>query len=486
MFYRTITLITIYIFLSQCFVKAQSIVITDSLSVYSNILPKNSTCEKVKGNSINYIFWDFTKNSNKLIFFDYNLKTQTQNFIPFNNFRIASLINSESPQDAIRIKDKLIILQANKIKIFKIKKNRVVSKKQLKIINNINYLNDFSNIYQKNDSEIYLFNEYNFYREDKLYDEYRIAIFNLKTGKIQCIKSLDLGKGIVTNFGMGQKFDSKNENIVLAHPTKLQFYLINNKLEITDTIFLPQYSSINTDSAFNECFTDSYLEATKIYPSNKIETMNNNGLYLYPHIEKIGWLDQNNILISAMNVDSIVPTNYSFAGNRILYIFNLKNRQFKEINYKTYWRFLPITISIDFHSNEHGIMSCLFEEYNYNDEIIRSLYLTRFHDSSSVNTTIDNQFTFPDSAYNIQGKIIDLDYTKISNVLFLDAFSCINCYSPKSLKKSYVFIVDNNMPRATKHGIYTKIETILNPSGIFFIKSKDLHNLPLNTLIPSE
>ncbi|MEA1874424.1 MAG: hypothetical protein U9N51_08370 [Bacteroidota bacterium] len=52
-------------------------------------------------------------------------------------------------------------------------------------------------------------NQYSFSRIDKLWDNYRIAIYDRKTGKQLDSMSLDLGKGVFTGFGMGQHIDHK-------------------------------------------------------------------------------------------------------------------------------------------------------------------------------------------------------------------------------------------------------------------------------------
>ncbi len=484
MSFRFLILFSIGLFISQSFVNAQNLVFIDSLSVKSEMLPEISSVSKVKGNGIHYLFKDLETNSKKVILFTYDIKSNLQTFKILRNYFLFSKSNGWPPDDAVIIKNELILLQDNEIRIFKIKNKKLVRLKRYVIKPISGFLGDFSKIYPRNNHEIYLVNTYNFYRPDKLYDNYRIAVFNIKTGKIETVKSYDLGKGIITNFGMGQKFDSRGDKIVLAHPTKLQFYLFNETLDITDTVFLPKYSSINTDSAFNSCFTDTYLEATRNHPSNWLETMNENGLYLYPHIEKIGWLDDTNILISALNVDSIVPTKYSYAGNRILFLYNVENKNFNRLDYNTQKKYLPLSISLDFYTDNNGFMASLWDFYNEKEELYRTLYLSRWNKATG-DIFSNNPPSFPDSAYNLKGVRQKIDYSNIKNILYLDVMSCINCFSSKKLKKTCVFVVDNeNLPSSTRRGIYSKIHKELKPQGIFFINSKEAEGVPLNTIIP--
>ncbi len=475
----------VIISISQGFINAQNLVILDSIEIENKHIPEFAVFDKVKGNGINYLVWDYSSNDKGVLLFNYNTKKKAASLKPFKNSFIFSKNNSKHPDDAVIIKDKLVTIQESEICIFKIRRNKLVSQKRYVIKSSNDSNNDFSGIFPRNSHEVYLVNEYNFYREDKLYDNYRIAVFSLKTGIIKAFKSFDMGKGIVTTFGMGQKFDSRDEKLVMAHPTKLQFYIFNQDISIIDTVFLPKYSSINTDSVFNSCFTDSYLEETRTNPANWMETMNKKGLYLYPHIEKIGWLDNKHILISALNVDSITPTKYSFAGKRILFIYNLDNKEFLQINYEKHKKYIPISISEEFHVDKNGLMSAIWEDYSNNDELSRFLYITKFNNNSLGLEFLKSNNILPDSAYSIKGKIRKIDYCQIESILFLDLSSCLKCFSSKEMQNAYVFVLDDgNIPMITKRWHSEAIQKELNPKAVYFIDKKDFKDLQLNKIIP--
>jgi len=138
-----------------------------------------------------------------------------------------------------------------------------------------------------------LMNDYNRYNETKLYDDYALCVFNLRTKKVIHDKEIDLGKGILfSHFASTLLMESKKNRIAVAHPTLPFIYVYNDKLESIDTVFVKFQDAISVDSAINAVFTDLFIEQNRFNPGLMIETIENKKINQMERIEKVFWLNE--------------------------------------------------------------------------------------------------------------------------------------------------------------------------------------------------
>ena len=149
----------------------------------------------------------------------------------------------------------------------------------------------FNTISLLDDENVLLMNSYNYYNEEKLYDNYVLCVFNLPTKKVVYSKEMDLGKGILlSHFSSTVLIESKKDKIAMAHPTLPLVYIYNDKLNPIDTIYAQFQDSISVDSVINTVFTDSFLERNRTRPKEIIETIENGKINQMERIEKVFWL----------------------------------------------------------------------------------------------------------------------------------------------------------------------------------------------------
>lgn len=170
------------------------------------------------------------------------------------------------------------------------------------------------------DSEnIILMNDYNYYTEKKLYDNYAICIYNLKSKKVVHQIELDLGKGILlSHYGLGSSIESKKDKIAVAHPTLPYIYIFNDNLNPIDTIHAQFQDKISVDSVVYAIFTDSFIEDNRFNPKGIIKTIEDKKIDQMERIEKVFWLN-----------DDIVgyTIRHPFSKARIFVFYSIKEKR---------------------------------------------------------------------------------------------------------------------------------------------------------------
>jgi hypothetical protein len=137
---------------------------------------------------------------------------------------------------------------------------------------------------------ILLMNCYNWYTEEKLYDDYAMLVYNLPTGKVTYEKRIDLGKGILLAHYSLTSMESRKNKIAVAHPTLPFIYIYNENLEPVDTIYAQFHSSVSADSLINSEFTDSFLERHQTQPKEIIHVIRDKKIHEMERVEKVFWL----------------------------------------------------------------------------------------------------------------------------------------------------------------------------------------------------
>ena len=185
--------------------------------------------------------------------------------------------------------DKLLLLHVDGFVLIyrKNKKGKYILKETLTIKGR-----KFSVISLLDADNVLLMNSYNAYNEKKLYDDFALLVFNLKTRKVVYNKEMDLGKGmLLSHFSSTVPIESKKDKIAVAHPTLPFIYIYNDKLEPIDTVSAQFTNIISIDSIINAVFTDSFLERNKTNPKEKIRIIEEKKIDNMERIEKVFWLN---------------------------------------------------------------------------------------------------------------------------------------------------------------------------------------------------
>jgi len=196
-------------------------------------------------------------------------------------------------KSAVIDNEKLLLLHVDGYLVVykKNKKGNYILKETLNIKNR-----DFNAISLLDSENILLMNDYNYYTEKKLYNDYALSIFNLQTKKIIQSKEVDLGKGILlSHFSSTVLIESKKDKIAVAHPTLPFIYIYNEKLEPIDTVYVQFQDTVFVDSVINTVFFDSYLERNKTNPKGIIQIIEEKKIDQMERIEKVFWIN-NDIL----------------------------------------------------------------------------------------------------------------------------------------------------------------------------------------------
>ena len=247
--------------------------------------------------AITYKFLPVQSNENFNLLF-YSLKNKKQNFelYTLKNTSVSRIEIKNRGLDgggswyksAAMLNEKLILLHVDGFLLVykKNKRGNYSLKETLNIkgrhFNKISFL----------DSEtIILMSYYNWYNEEKLYNNYALCVFDLRTKKVTYQKEIDLGKGILlSHFSSTVSMESKKDKIAVAHPTSPLIYIYDNKLNLIDTIYAQFQDTISVDSVINAAFPDAFLERNKTYAKEIIETIEKGKINQMERIEKVFWL----------------------------------------------------------------------------------------------------------------------------------------------------------------------------------------------------
>ena len=234
-------------------------------------------------NSFNFLFYS-VKNK-KQDFELLTLKDTAISRIPIKNKKLDG--GGSWYQSAFISDNKLLLLHVDGYLVVyeKNKKGNFVFKKTLTI------KGEKYNIVSLLDNEtVLLANSYNGYTEKKLYNDYVLCTYNLKTKELYHIE-MDLGKGILlSHFATTFLIESKKDKIALAHPTLPFIYIYNDKLEPIDTVYVQFKDSISVDSVINAVFSDDFIKLNRTRPKEIIQTIEDKKIDQLERIEKIFWL----------------------------------------------------------------------------------------------------------------------------------------------------------------------------------------------------
>ena len=225
----------------------------------------------------------------------YSTKNEKQNFKLFTikgtSIRKMKIKNPKLDgfwhQSAVMSNEILLLHGGNFLVIYKKnKKGNYVLKERINITDR-----KFSTISLLDSETILLVSDYNYYNAEKLYANYDLCVFNLRTKETLYSKEMDLGKGILlSHFNEVALIESKKNKIAVAHPTLPFIYIYNEKLEPIDTVYAQFQQTESVDSVINAIFTDSYLERNRIYAKEIIEMIEKNKIHQMERIEKVFWI----------------------------------------------------------------------------------------------------------------------------------------------------------------------------------------------------
>jgi hypothetical protein len=181
---------------------------------------------------------------------------------------------------------------------------------------------NFNTISLLDTEKILLMNSYNYYTKEKLYDDYVLCIFNLRTKEVTHQVKVDLGKGILlSHFSSTVLMESKKNKIAVAHPTLPFIYIYNEKLEPIDTIYTKFQHTVSVDSVINTAFSDSFLEHNRMRPKEIIETIEKKKIDQMERVEKVFWINDDILgyTIRQPFSDARMFVFYSISEKRELY-----------------------------------------------------------------------------------------------------------------------------------------------------------------------
>ena len=191
-------------------------------------------------------------------------------------------------KSAVMDNEKLLLLHVDGFIVIyqKNKKGNYVLEKTLYIDGR--YYNTISLLDSEN---ILLSNSYNSENEKKLYDNFALCVFNLRTKKVTYSKEMDLGKGILLSLSsVAFPIESKKNKIAVAHPTLPFIYIYNDSLNPIDTIYVQFQDAVSADSVIHTVFSDAYLELNKSKAKEIIQIINDEKINKLEMIEKVFWL----------------------------------------------------------------------------------------------------------------------------------------------------------------------------------------------------
>lgn len=188
----------------------------------------------------------------------------------------------------------------------------------------------FNTISLLDDENVLLMNNYNYYTEEKLYDDYVLCVFNLRTKKVVNYTILDLGKGILlSHFSSTVLIESKKDKIALAHPTLPFIYIYNDSLNPIDTIYAQFHDTLSVDSVINAVFSDVFIKRNRTNPKEIIETILDRKIDQMERIEKVFWINDDILGYT-------ICQPFSRARMFIFYSISEKKELYKAINSFTF------------------------------------------------------------------------------------------------------------------------------------------------------
>ena len=436
---------------------------------------------KVKGSLGDYLIWR-DMGADTLFYLNYDNDNLKLIPVLINNHSYFDNEYLDYPDDAFQTEQTLFILAQNRVLEFEKLDNDIVYYRDIYIEESLKnqYLSYYSNILSVSKCCFILSNQYSFSRIDKLWDNYRIAIYDRKTGKQLDSISLDLGKGIFTGFGMGQHIDHKNNKYVMSHPTKLEFYLLDSSLTITDTICLPKSNILDMDSICMQILSDDFLEENKYKPKNILNRVFEFELLHYPHIEKISFISDTSLLIqcfSQQKNDNNNSLKLSLCGERDIYIYYCKNKTFTTINYSKYKKILPFGLSESFFVDNNRMISSIWTEVRDN-KLTNTLNIVKFVDG------VDCSYPPPKTAKDINGNLVSINNDNYCGCIILNHFSCISCLSLLGKDVLVLISTPTDLPKLTKIGMFNEIKNVLPNNTILFINDNSQQvNYPFDVII---
>jgi hypothetical protein len=240
---------------------------------------------------------------------------------------------------------------------------------------------DFNIISLLDSENIILINSYNYYNEKKLYNNYALCIYNLRTKKIVHLIEKDLGKGILlSHFSATFTIENKKDKIAMAHPTLPLIYIYNDKLDIIDTLIVQFKDTVSVDSVINSVFTDSYLELNRPYVKEIIQTIEDKKINQMERIEKVFWLSDDILGYT-------VRQPFSMAREFVFYSLSEKRELYKKIDPYVY---SGVSMCTNFVSSTRVLINnkkTIYYDYIYESDESDFYYEFFLYDSPLFNGT---------------------------------------------------------------------------------------------------
>jgi hypothetical protein len=239
----------------------------------------------------------------------------------------------------------------------------------------------YSTISLFDNENVLLVNDYNYYTEKKLYNDYALSVLNLQTKNVTHHLEMDLGKGILlSHFNATALIESKKNKIAAAHPTLPFIYIYNEKLEPIDTVYVQFQQSVSVDSVINSVFTDSFIKLNRTKPKEIIETIEKKEIHQMERIEKVFWLSDDIVSYT------ICQPYSKWARIFVFYSVSEKRELYKKIELCPYGSNAPY----NFVTSKRVLINnnkTIYIDYIYTDDESDAYYMFYLYDLLPFNDT---------------------------------------------------------------------------------------------------
>jgi len=375
------------------------------------------------------------------------------------------------------IKDnKYIFYCHNYIYLTKLQDERFISLKRIKYKKS----EYFSGIYPIKNSinKFLLYNTYNNPITNVFPDIFRIAILNIKTRLVEKIREVPVEKGsLFSHYGYNLIVNSEDK-IAVAHPTKPEFYIYNNELDIIDTVCINYPDINNTNKLIDSTFSDEYLKQNRFDPiSSYITKINEEFLYLSKaRIHKISFLTNDKLLIH------IYPNNNNKLDSIIHFVYSIKEKKFDNDKGT---------------ANQFGLMdgddkniwynnkSIVLEYRMIDDETIRycaNLIIYNKQEDYILKLPLDTSLLKKIIESNYKDSI-QINFADFNNIAIFNILSCSKCNFLHLKKILVIHVYDGEITPYDRFINKKKYNRIFDKPTILFIKkSEQTNKFKINTI----
>ena len=423
-------------------------------SASKTIVPMRLKYSKETEDSVLLLVIDSTLKDNKLYF-----KRPRKGLSAYEDL----YYGAEMPGGEVLLKSQFYIYRTQK------QENELHLKKKIRLRNSYNFISRLDGI-SKN--KVVLANTYNNSYKGRPYDNIRVSIFNMGTRRTEKSVKVDIGKGILLSHYGFNMIAKSDDYIAVSSPLKGEVYIMNNKLNVIDTVKINYSPILHTEQLLDSILPDKVLLENYGKAYLNLQIMSEYKIYLKPKIDKIAFVG-NDLLFIMVHIDEA-----EYSGKHIDFVYSVKSKKFRNSNgvingnndLMSSQQILfngTSYVTIDDSLGNDGIYHYYYttstiEDYNPDDAPVLSR--EKYPPISSLETIFDTT--------GIQYSYKDFDY-----IMFTDVGSCSHCRFGSSYGKIMVIHVEENLGAlslSNKNLHKKKYELMFNSPKVFFAEKKIL------------